>query len=255
MTRVFTAVVAAVACAGSAAASTLYGVASFSPFGTQSLYAVDASTGAATLIGSTGLRQVAGLDWDESAGRLVALTVAGDLFELNPATGASSLLVDGAFGVPEGSLVVHSSGTYAPLFDSIHRLEGTTWQPLGASGLPAGADISGLEMVGGRLLGLATFGAAADALVQFDLASGAGTILGLTGTQSGSVGGMANGNALYMSDGSRLYTLNASTGVATLIGAHGVSGMSGLAIPGPSALALLGSGMLLLGARRRAASR
>jgi hypothetical protein len=66
---------------------------------------------------------------------------------------------------------------------------------------------------------------------------------------------MANGNALYMSDGSRLYTLNASTGVATLIGDHGVSGMSGLAIPGPSALAVLGSGMLLLGARRRAASR
>lgn len=43
-----------------------------------------------------------------------------------------------------------------------------------------------------------------------------------------------------MTDGSSLYTLNTTSGTATLVGAHGIGGFSGLAfVPAPGAVALL----------------
>lgn len=221
----------------------LFGVASFSPFGTQSLYAIDALSGAATLVGSTGLRQISGLSWDGANDRLVALTASGDQFAIDTASGASTLLVDGSFGVPEGSIAFRDGTPYTTLFDNLHQWTGSEWSQIGSSGLVAGADISGLDFGGGSLFGLALNGAGADALVSFNVNTGAATVIGSTGTNAASVAGLAYGfigGAWYMTDGSSLYTLNTTSGTATLVGAHGIGGFSGLAfVPAPGAVALL----------------
>lgn len=237
------------------ARASLYGVATFSNFGVQSLYTIDAATGAATLVGSTGLRQIAGINFDTSTARLVALTVAGDIYELNITTGASTLVRDGNFGVPEGSVSVEGGTTYTTISDNLHTLGATNWQQVGPSGLAAGSDISGLDFGNGQLLGLALNGTGPDQIVSFNVGTGAASVLGPTGTNASTVADLTYaflGNQWYMTDGSALYTLNSSTGAASLIGAHGVSGFSGLAfVPAPGAAALLGMGLVVAGRRRR----
>jgi hypothetical protein len=237
------------------AQTNLYGVASFSSFGSQSLYAIDASTGAATLIGNTGLRQITGLDWDSASNRLVALTASGDQFSVNTATGMSTLIVDGAFGTPEGSVAMVAGTAYTTIFDNLHSWTGASWQQVGPSLLPAGADISGLDFSPALVLGLATNGSAADQLVSFNLGTGAATIIGATGTNASSVAGLAYnflGDTWYMTDGSSLFSLDTTTGAASLLGAHGVTGFSGIAfVPAPGSAALLGMSALVLTRRRR----
>jgi hypothetical protein len=254
MKRFSTLAVAGAVAASVPAQAALFGVASFSPFGSQSLYAVDASTGAATLVGSTGLRQISGLSWDGANSRLVALTVAGDQFAIDTTTGASTLLVDSSFGVPEGSIAFSGGTAYSTLFDNLHAWSGSAWSQVGPSGLAAGADISGLDFGGGLLLGLALNGGGADQIVSLDVSTGAATVIGATGTNAASVAGLAYGfigGAWYMTDGSSLYTVHSASGAATLVGAHGVDGFSGLAfVPSPGVVALLAlSG--LVAARRR----
>jgi hypothetical protein len=237
------------------AQAALFGVATFSSFGTQSLYSIDAGTGTATLVGSTGLRQISGLDWDGQANRLVALTAQGDQYAINLSTGASTMLVDGAFGVPEGSIAIEGGTAYTTLFDNLHSWSGSAWSERGSSGLSAGADVSGLDFGGGRLLGLALNGAGADQLVSFDVMTGAASVIGATGTNASTVAGLAYGfigGNWYMTDGSSLYTVDAIAGGATLVGSHGVSGFSGLAfVPTPGAAVLLSLGGLLASRRRR----
>jgi hypothetical protein len=237
---------------GVAHGQTLYGVGNFSNFGSQSLYQIDSQSGVATLVGSTGLRQIAGLDWDSASNRLVALTVGGDIFEIDRSTGASTRVVDLAFGVPEGSLLSRNGVNMTTLSNDLSMLDGSSWRSIGTSGLSATADISGLEIVdGGRLLGLATNASADDSLVSFDLATGLATTLGVTGTNSGSLGGLAYLDALYMTDGASLYRVDTQSGSASLIGSHGVSGFSGLAIPAPGTAVMLGLAALATGRRRR----
>jgi hypothetical protein len=246
-------------CAASVATAhaqgTLYGVATFSSFGVQSLYSINPSTGAATLVGSTGLRQIAGLDWDSANSRLVALNGAGDQFEINTATGASTLIVDASFGVPEGSIAIANGSAFTTLLDNLNSWNGAAWQQVGPSLLAPGADISGLDFGGTMLLGLATNGANPDQLVSFNVSTGAATVIGATGTNAGSVAGLAHaflGGAWYMTDGSTLFSLDSATGAATQIGAHGVTGFSGLAfVPTPGAAILLGLGGLVVARRRR----
>jgi hypothetical protein len=240
------------AAVGAAHAQTLYGVGNYSAFGSQSLYSIDTGTGQASLIGNTGLNQIAGLDWDLVNHRLVALTVAGDIFQINPATGASTRIVDLAFGVPEGSVLVRGSTIQTVIFNNLNTLSGSGWQSVGASGLSGAADISGLEIVdSGRVVALATNAGNADSLVSFDTTTGAATTIGLTGTNSGSLGGLAYNGSLFMTDGASLFRVNTNTGVAALVGAHGFSGFSGLAIPSPGSAAILGFAALSLARRRR----
>lgn len=249
------AALAVVGVATAHAQGTLYGVASFSSFGIQSLYSIDTVSGDATLVGSTGLRQVAGLDWDSVNNRLVALNSAGDQFSISTATGASTLITDANFGVPEGSIAIDNGTAYTTLFDNLNVWNGAAWQQIGPSLLAGGADISGLDFGRGMLLGLATYGSDADQLVAFDLTTGAATTIGATGTNAGTVAGLAHafiGGAWYMSDGASLFSLNTNTGSASLIGAHGLSGFSGLAfVPAPGAAVLLGMGGLVISRRRR----
>ncbi len=256
MVRVTLMVAVCAAGAGLASAQgTLYGVASFSNFGTQSLYTIDAGTGAASLVGSTGLRQIAGLDFDGASGRLMALTVSGNLFELNTASGAATLAISTGFGVSEGSAAFSGGTAYTSIFDNLHAWNGAAWQQVGPSLLAPGADISGLDFGGTQLLGLALNGPGPDELVAFNSATGAASVIGLTGTNAPTVAGLTatvGGGAWYMTDGSSLYSINTGTGAAALLGPHGLGGFSGLAfIPSPSTLALLAGATVLAGRRRR----
>ena len=232
----------------------LFGVAGFSSFGIQSLYAIDAATGAATLVGSTGLRQISGLEWDSANNRLVALNALGDQYVINTGTGASTLLASGSYGVPEGSIAFSGGSTYTTLFDNLNTWNGTGWTEIGNSGLAAGADISGLASGGGRMLGLALNGSGSDQIVSFNTTTGAATVIGATGTNATSVAGFTYafiGGEWFMTNGASLFSVNADTGAASLIGSHGVSGFSGLAfVPAPGAAALLGLGVLIAVRRR-----
>jgi hypothetical protein len=248
--------VAAVACAGVAQGQTgLFGVASFSNFGVQSLYSIDAATGAATVVGSTGLRQISGLDFNPFTGQLIALTQSGDRYAISTTTGASTLDTDSSFGVPEGSIAFESGNAYTTIFDNLHIANAAIWNQVGPSGLPAGADISGLDIGDGLALGLALNGTNPDQLVSFNLITGTASIIGQTGTNSSAVAGLAHSffsGEWFMSDGSSLFSLNTSTGAATLIGAHGVAGFSGLAfVPAPGSAVLLVAGAATLRRRRR----
>jgi hypothetical protein len=219
----------------------------------QSLYSINMQSGSATLIGSTGLRQIAGLDWDEVNNRMVALTVGGDQYAIDTATGGSTLLLDTNFGIPEGSIAMIEGQAYTTLFDNLHRWNGSNLELVGPSGLAPGSDISGLDVGNSTILGLALNGTRPDQLVAFDATTGAATILGETGTNASTVAGLATlGSIGFMSDGQSLFSLNTTTGQASLLGAHGVFGISGIAIvPAPASALLVGLAGLAAGRRRR----
>ncbi|GDX97663.1 hypothetical protein LBMAG48_00670 [Phycisphaerae bacterium] len=250
----------ALAGAGSLAHAQLFGVGDFSPTGTQNLYSINATTGAATLIGSTGLRQISDITFDPNANALLAHTVAGDVFTLNTLTGASTLLEDGATLTPESGLAIlpTTGRRFTTIFDNLHA--STTgpaaWSNVGASGLSS-FDVSGLAFDPSfRLFGLVSNSSLADEFVEFNLATGAATVIGATGTASVATAGLTFNHAtqqLLASDGASLFSIDRATGAATLIGAHGVGGFSGIAfIPAPGSFALVIAGAVACGRRRRA---
>lgn len=242
--------------AGGAAAQPMFGVGGFSSFGIQSLYSINPLTGAATLVGSTGLRQIADLAWDESSQRLLAITVDADLYAINPFT-AQSLLVAARDGtLPEGGLAVGNGALFTvdgSGLGSINAVTAALNQIGGGLGI-ADNDISGLVFAGSSLFGYAKNGTLEDSIVSIDTVSGSATRIGLVGFDSASsVGGLAvvAGGDVYLSSGDALYTVNASTGVASFVGSFGVAGMSGITVipsPGVGSLAMLAMGMAM---RRR----
>lgn len=237
-----------------APATGLYGVANFgNPFQTQSLYRVDTATGAATLVGSTGLAQISGIAFDGA--NLWAYTAAADLYHLNPATGASTLIASLADQSPEGDIAVFGPAAFIARGSQIAAVNLATAALTPTFDLAAAgaSDISGLLFSPAGSLALALNGSAPDTLLAL---SPAGSVVAAfpTGTNSLSVGALASDGAnLWISDGSALTRFDALAGVATPVGAFGVSGMSGLTwIPTPGAAALLALGGLVAARRRRA---
>lgn len=245
--------------AATSASAQLFGVGDFAPFQTQSLYTIDLSTGAATLVGSTGLRDIADIAYDLPSSTMYALTVGADLYTINTSTGAATFVAARAGTTPEGSLafLLQTGQLFTTASDVLGNVSTSTaaFTSLGGAASSSDTDISGLAFdVPGRLFGYAKNGSGEDSLVRFDTATGASTRVGLTGiTASASVGGLAferSTGRLFLTDGGALHTVDTLTGAATLVGQHGRTGFSGIAfIPAPGALALLGFG--LLAARRR----
>jgi hypothetical protein len=247
----------ALASAASAGNSVLLGVASYAPFTQQGLYRIDASTGAATLIANTGLVNINGISFDTVTGTLYAYTTAADLYKIDVNTGAATLLAQVNATVPEGDLAMTSPASAfavnAGLFGAISITTGV-FAPIGLLG-PAGDDISGLALdATGAVFGYAKNGTNADTIVTINPLTGLATTLGPTGFNAASaVGALAfdpAASAMYLSDGANLRLVNTSTGEATLIGAHGVNHLSGLAIiPSPAATGL--ALVALVGSLRR----
>jgi hypothetical protein len=255
---------ALVALSAGLANAQMFGVGRFDSFSTQGLYAINPLTGAASLVGDTGLREIADIAWDINNGRMLALTVRADLYQINLATGAATLLAQSAGTLPEGSLTVGPTGViYTNDADVIGTLDplSAAFTAVGPTGSTA-FDISGMAFgPTGRLFAFAANGNAPEGsqLLEINPATGVGTIIGPTGifgdTRLGGLAfdlyGNANGG-LYLTEGSRLFTVDLGTGAASLVGSFGVPGMSGIAfIPAPGSLALVGIAGLAVARRRR----
>jgi len=238
------------------AETVLWGLASFAPFTTQSLYRVDPATGAATLVGNTGLIQVSGMAFDAPNNRMYAITAAAELHTVDLRTGQTALVGDANRILGEGDLAFVGATLYTIDGLSLSTVNSATGAitPVGPLGAAAN-DVSGLAWDGSRLLGYSKNGLAQDSIVSINPATGLATLVGLAGINTTpGVGGMSIdpvSGAAFLTDGSILYSLNTFTGSATMIGAHGAAGFSALAIPAPGAAALLGSAGLLAGLRRR----
>lgn len=247
------------AAAVSANADLIVGVGNFGPFSVQSLYHIDPATGAATVIGSTGLANIADIAWNPATNTLFAYTSSADIYSINPFTGASTLVALQANTIPEGALTFSSTGQlFTSRNDQLFVLDSATAALTAVGGAMGAAadDISGLAFVGSSLLGYSKNGANLDSLVQVDTTTGIASTVGSLGFDSAlAVGGLAYSNAtstLYLSNGSALLSVNPLDGSSTLIGAHGISGFSGLAVvPAPGTIVLALMGGLALSRRRR----
>jgi hypothetical protein len=254
------AMAALVSCGSVVSAAMLVGVASFDQFSTQSLYAIDSATGAATLIGDTGVNEIVGIAWNGSS--LYAYTRGADLFTINTTTGASTLVADGFGIVPEGDLAFDAAGALwsvnAGVLGTIDLVTGA-FSAVGSIG-SAVTDVSALVFVptpqGGALLGYAHNGDGnEDSVVGFDLATGAASVLTAAGRNDlGNLGGAdfdADTGTAFLVLGDSLYSGDLIGG-PTFIGQTGVGGFSGLAvIPAPGVSVLAGVAALVISRRRR----
>ena len=237
----------------------LFGIGEFGTGLPQSLYAINETTGAASVIGSTGLVDAIDLAFDASGNRLVALTAGGDRYAINARTGQATLIADIVDFIPEGALAINAAGSlYTTSFDDLFVASETgSFSLVGASGLTNAYDVSGLAFVNNRLFGFATNGSDSDALVSYNPATGAAAVVGINAiTASESLGGLAwsfAGTDVFATNGSGLFRISTIDGSALSIGSHGIQGVSGIAyIPSPSAGLALFGGACLISRRRRA---
>lgn len=243
-----------------ASAGVLVGVASYDQFSTQSLYAIDSATGAATLIGDTGVRQIVGIAWSGST--LFAYTNGADLYTIDVSTGAATLLGDNFGVVPESDLTFDPTGALWTVNQgALGTLDSTTGAFTGVGSIGGAAtDISGLVFVpdanGGQLIGYAHNGTNDDAIVSFDLSTGAASVVTSAGLNDASNLGGADFDAMsgstFVMLNDSLYTLDLNMGLS-LLGASGVSGFSGLAVIPAPGVGVLGLAGLVVASRRRRA--
>lgn len=190
----------------------------------SSLFTINPADGSATLIGSTGLSNIAEGDLaiDPITGTIYggycALNGHRRLFTIDPTTGQASLLPADIYGDASG-LAFDSAGNLFALDSALGKLYGVNKQ--------TGAAISTVTLSGmiGGTAGM--------------------TIDPGTGTFYVADGGTGGTNLLY--------TLNSGTGALTPIGATGVSqGISGLAfLPEPTTFILCSAWAVWTLARRR----
>ncbi len=240
-------------------AADLFGVASYDIFEPQRLYRIDTATGAATLVGNTGVNEINGIAWDARSNTLYGYTKDAGLYTIDLQTGNATQVADQLGEIPEGGLTFDSNGTAFAVNDRQLATIALDTGALSSFGdLGQAVDVSGLAFSPtGMLFGYAKNGSAEDALARIDPQSGLATEvreLDLNGPIG--VGGLSfdlDGPTLYLSDGRELFTVNPGDGSLTLIGHHNVVGMSGIAfVPEPASFGLLVVG-LTLGACRRSA--
>ena len=238
-------------------AATLYAV---DWAGSNNIYTIDLSTGAASLLSATSLGGIGGIAFDD-AGTLHAIDVdfaSTTLYQIHPPTGASAVVgLTGTTG-GEGGLTYDAS---APLFYSrasaisgggatleLISISPTTGAAttIGNMGLNVEADVSGMApLSASTLLAYDSQSALADRMLSIDKGTGVATVIGPTGmTVLSSVGGLAldpDTGTYYVSNGLSLFSVDPGTGAATLIGPHGES-IAGLAF-GPPVSCMLGLDM------------
>jgi hypothetical protein len=164
------------------------------------LYTVDPATGATTLVADTGTTAITGLVWEAASGCLLAVNYDGpcNLTRIDPTTGASTTV--GPTGVDNCTGFDRDPST------------GTLYMDY--------------NVVGGRGSVLATVepttGDATD-IAPVTLAVGGGML------RIASLAVRADGTLLGISYGGDLYTIDAATGVATLLTADVIGGPTGIA--------------------------
>lgn len=246
----------AAALVATASAGPLVGVAAYDPFNSAALYSIDTATGAATLIGDTGVAEFNGLAFERATGTLYGYTTDAELYTINTTTGAATLVANGFGIVPEGGIAIDATGailsTNGGEIGTVDRLTGN-YSTIGSLGLAASADVSGLTSGNGVVYAYEMF---QDQLLSIDTTTGAASVIGdsLLATNENTAGlawDFVSGG-LFFSDGFDLFSLDAATGAGTRLGSHGVVGFSGLAfIPAPGAASLFGLAGLVAARRRR----
>ncbi len=228
--------------------------------GGNSIYTVDLSTGAASLLSVTSLGGIGGIAFDDD-GTLHAIDidfVSTTLYQIHPPTGASSVVGLTGTTAGEGGLTYDASASL--FYSKANAISGggvtlelisispTTGAAttIGNMGLNLEADVSGIApLSASTLLAYDSQSALDDRMLSIDKATGIATVIGPTGmTVLSSVGGLAldpDTGTYYMSNGLSLFTVDPGTGDATLIGPHGVS-IAGLAF-GPPVSCMIGLDM------------
>ena len=248
----------------------LYGTAYNGNTGLASLYTIDSTSGAATLVGATGFEAVGAIDFDPLNGVLYGAgkdpnSGSLGLITINPTTGLATEV--GANGLTfqdisfrkDGTLFGYSSG-------NIYKLNLTT-----GAGILLGS-VGDRFLTSGNALAFSPDGTLYKAdesdLRTIDQTNGGGTVtMGLSYPESNS---RANGMAFDLSTGTLwasvksntenyLATINVTTGVVTDIGTT-VPGLDSLAVspvPEPSTwtAGLLAASALLYSISRRRAPR
>lgn len=253
-------------------ASAVPAIYAIDPFETVSggtfLYQLNADTGVATQVGMTGRTQIMGIAFD-TGGRLLGVNVSGQLFELDPDTGAAGpTLTQFPSSYLEGDIAVDPT-TNTLYVAAEHRLHAVNLQTyamtelggLQYQGAPIGSDtnIDGIAFRGGDLYGLVTIQAEDlnNHLIRIDKSTLNVTDVGDTATVFGATAGLgydAAEDVFYAAGRSNpsLHRLDPATGAGVSIGSHGLPYISALTvIPEPSAALALLPLAALLATRRR----
>lgn len=264
-----------------AAASTLYGT-SYIPGSVSSLYTINTSTGALTLVHSTGLDDLGDLTSDQVSTIWAIQLTTDDLATINPMTGAGTLgptitgtglsatapIASIAWDPVTGVLYGNSSTGYGATADTLYSINPTT----GVATLIGRLGFSDVYALGfgqnGTLYGIED----ADeqgGLININLTTGAGTLVGDTGLAGPfDIASDPAGSGYYVADGNTyaLYKVNVSTGGVTEVGSYEADqNIAGLAFigsaatsspePGSVVLLALGVGLVAIGAGLRGVSR
>lgn len=242
----------------------------------RALYEIDMSTGAKTQIGtvSANAGTTGGLAYDRLNNVMYLTSTSLDsLFTLDIASGAATLV--GAYDPAVAAIVmhgieyddstsqlygisIHNTGT----FYSINKTTGaataigTTTGTASFQNLGYNSDTDTMYMTsGGRTGGIA------EALHSINRATGAVTDIGPLGAVSTNPNGLAynfDNDTMYMIDNTadNLFSVDLSTGAATVIGSTGAGNLLGLAyvnpVPEPATLAVLGLGIFAALRRQKA---
>lgn len=222
------------------------------------LYSIDLSTGVATDIGPVGYADLEGLSFQPGTGVLFGVDNAGGevLVTINTATGAGTTV--GSLSALENLVDLGLGFTNDGSLWMATDIPGDLYSINPATGLATnvgsqGQMVNGLASWGGTLYGLG--GDYADNLVTINTATGAATNVGSLINVSLADGGIAfapDGTLWGIHDGGTIFTINPSTGVATVVSTT-LSGFESLAIPipAPGAILLGGIGVALVGWLRR----
>lgn len=231
----------------------LYGVVSQPP-NAGWLVEIDPSTGAATLIGNTGMTMPAGLTCDLSSGTIYASDGfgGGPIHTVNPLTGAATAVGGAtgavgclAFRVADGFLYSVLPGVSTSVLYQISPATGAIVNTIGVinkgtMGGLAERQSDGVLFGGGSVLS----GGIQEWLFTVSTVAGPPpreTDVGMTGQMITGLTFHPTTNVLYATNSSQLYTVNPSTGAMTLVGSHSTGGttvgfVAGLTFaPDPSA--------------------
>lgn len=156
--------------------------------------------------------------------------VPGQLFSINPATGAASLIGDMTDTLATEIEYYNANQTlYAAEVDggqNLHVIDPTTGVSLSTVAYAPGGALAGMEFVGATLYATFHAGPASD-LVTVNTATGSLTTIGATGF--GPISGLAYDETAGVMYGvtaggapAQLVTINLATGVATVVGPTGL---------------------------------